>query len=102
VETTEHLKKIAVNLEQMPQVKAIVVYGEAKLPADMQDKRFHLWADFIKLGKDVKDEVIFAKMQKQKPGNCCTLVYTSGTTGNPKGCMLSHDSCTWENKTCLE
>jgi long-chain-fatty-acid--CoA ligase ACSBG len=35
VETTEHLKKIAVNLAQMPQVKAVVVYGESKLPADL-------------------------------------------------------------------
>jgi hypothetical protein len=48
----------------MPQVKAIVVYGESKLPADLSDKRFHLWADFLKIGQQVDDEVVYAKMKK--------------------------------------
>lgn len=36
-----------------------------------------------------------------KPGTCSTLVYTSGTTGNPKGVMLSHDNYYWTAKTSL-
>jgi long-chain-fatty-acid--CoA ligase ACSBG len=41
-------------------------------------------------------------MEAVKPGHCCTLVYTSGTTGMPKGVMISHDNYTWTQKSAME
>lgn len=38
-------------------------------------------------------------MDKQEPGTVCCLFYTSGTTGNSKGAMLTHDNMTFFEKT---
>jgi len=37
-----------------------------------------------------------------QPGDCCALVYTSGTTGNPKGVMVSHDNMAYNARSLLE
>jgi long-chain-fatty-acid--CoA ligase ACSBG len=49
-------------------------------------------------GHRVEDKYLRERMDKVKPGNCCTLVYTSGTTGMPKGVMISQDNYTWAKK----
>ena len=93
VDNLEQLKIYHSILDQLPEVKAVVAWLVDKIPQEYaDDKRIHTWNDFLKLGKDVKDEVTDAIMEAQRPGMCCCLIYTSGTTGNPKGVMLSHDN----------
>merc|ERR1712151_1298161 len=42
------------------------------------------------------------RIAEQMPGQACSVVYTSGTTGNPKGVMLSQDNSASSAKTIAE
>ncbi|MEU9392506.1 AMP-dependent synthetase/ligase [Streptomyces sp. NPDC048324] len=47
-------------------------------------------ADLTALGRDVPDEEVTKRRTALTPAAVATLCYTSGTTGRPKGCVLTH------------
>ncbi|MFD5478994.1 AMP-dependent synthetase/ligase [Streptomyces hawaiiensis] len=46
--------------------------------------------DLSALGRDVADEEVTKRRTALAPDTTATLCYTSGTTGRPKGCVLTH------------
>ncbi|MBT2406621.1 long-chain fatty acid--CoA ligase [Streptomyces sp. ISL-87] len=57
----------------------------------------HLWefdtgavARLVKAGEHVPDAAVHDRRASRTPDSVATLVYTSGTTGQPKGCVLTH------------
>lgn len=52
-------------------------------------------------GKDISDDEIEARIAATKSSDVASLVYTSGTTGRPKGCRLLHSNWLGEARAIL-
>jgi long-chain acyl-CoA synthetase len=81
----DQVAKIAQIRDQCPALEHVVVlHGEAADAITLDELRGR--------GADVAPERVHERVAATPPDDLATLVYTSGTTGPPKGCMLTHQN----------
>ncbi len=75
-----------------------ILYVEPRGLTTYDDSRLMFWGDFMELGRRHRAEHVGAverRMAEATADDIITLVYTSGTTGPPKGAMLTNTNSTF-------
>lgn len=94
VEDATFFAKIQSVRDQLPKLRTVVVIDPEGVE---QDDWVTTWDTLIARGakEDHRNPEAFEEWRQVTPGDLATLVYTSGTTGPPKGVMEAHSNVCW-------
>jgi fatty-acyl-CoA synthase len=70
--------------DRLPLLKNVIILGDSEYPGT------YSWKDIIQLGNLIEDSELDKRLNCLMPEDVINMQYTSGTTGFPKGVMLTH------------
>ncbi len=76
----------ALSLSEFVQLNAVVSLSGAPVAGMVDRDRFDA------LGESIDEDEVHVRRLQTRVGATALILYTSGTTSNPKGCMISHES----------
>ncbi|MFC6094030.1 AMP-binding protein [Saccharothrix sp. BKS2] len=91
-EDQEQVDKVLAVLDALPDLEHVVYLEPRGVRGRYTDDRLMSWDDFLALGarhRGDHPDAVARRMRGAEPDDVLTLVYTSGTTGPPKGAMLT-------------
>ncbi|WP_068985194.1 AMP-binding protein [Lysinibacillus xylanilyticus] len=80
----EHCEPGNLQSKRLPLLKNVILIGETKYPGVLN------WSDVLSAAEQVTEEQLDQRQQALHYDDVINIQYTSGTTGFPKGVMLTH------------
>ena len=74
------------NVPDAPQLKRLILFGDKQAAGFVDQAGFELAA------AQIDDEAVHRARLGVRLRDTCMILYTSGTSANPKGCLLSHEA----------
>jgi len=98
LEDAGQLDKVMEIRADLPKVRQIVIFDGS---SDAANKVLG-WEDFLDKGADISDEQAAQRGEDVGPDDLASIVYTSGTTGVPKGAMITNENLLFASQSVID